>query len=360
MELHITDMKGNFARFRYCSSRPSFISPSCTATFSSSAGGRGRGRGSDLSNFPFAKDEPASVKPPPSGFGHGQGGNGRGKPLPSSPTLPPFPSSVGNATTPSAGRGSGHPPPPSSNPSRMPFFFVKDEETSASSSSASLTSSPGRGKTFPSEEKHSNGSSPDSQTHAIPNQARYPGGDQLSATLLSALSGAGRGKPSKAPSVVPEKPKEENRHIRAPRSQESTVPRLSREEATKKAVGILSRGGDGVEEGVTAGRGGYRGRGSRGRGLQAWRGRGGRGRGGRGRRFEDADDDAGLYLDEEDDCADELSAKLGPEIMNQLVEGFEEMSSRVLPSPVDDAYVDALHTNLSVKTLNIHLCFSYL
>lgn len=338
-------MRGNLARFRY---RPPFIFPSGIAAFSSSAG-RGRGRGSDFSRIPFAKDESASVKPPPAGFGHGQGGNGRGKPIPSSPALPPSPSSVENVATPSAGRGSGQLPPLSSNPSRTPFFFVKDEETSAASSSASLTSSRGRGKTLLSEEKHSNVSSPDSQTHTIPVHVRHSQGDQLSATLVSALSGAGRGKPSKPPSVVPDKPKEENRHRRARRTQQNTVPRLSREEARKKAVGILSRGGDGVEEGVRAWRGGYRGRGSRGRGLQASRGRGERGSGGRGRTFEDADDEADFDLDEENDLADQLSAKLGPDIMNQLVEGFEEMSSRVLPSPVDDAYVDALHTNISIE-----------
>lgn len=35
--------------------------------------------------------------------------------------------------------------------------------------------------------------------------------------------------------------------------------------------------------------------------------------------------------------------------MNMLVEGFEEMSGRVLPSPMEDAYIDALHTNCMIE-----------
>ncbi|ONK65839.1 uncharacterized protein A4U43_C06F1500 [Asparagus officinalis] len=36
---------------------------------------------------------------------------------------------------------------------------------------------------------------------------------------------------------------------------------------------------------------------------------------------------------------------MGEERMKVIEEAFEEMSSRVLPSPVEDAYLDALHTN---------------
>ncbi|KAF3455595.1 hypothetical protein FNV43_RR00229 [Rhamnella rubrinervis] len=45
---------------------------------------------------------------------------------------------------------------------------------------------------------------------------------------------------------------------------------------------------------------------------------------------------------------EKLAQKLGPETMNKLVEAFEEMSERVLPSPMDDAYFDVLHTNLMI------------
>lgn len=40
--------------------------------------------------------------------------------------------------------------------------------------------------------------------------------------------------------------------------------------------------------------------------------------------------------------------------MNQLIKVFEEMSGNVLPSPMDDAYLDAIHMNYMVK------CMSYL
>ena len=35
--------------------------------------------------------------------------------------------------------------------------------------------------------------------------------------------------------------------------------------------------------------------------------------------------------------------------MNQLTEGFEEMTSRVLPSPLEDEFLDALDINYAVS-----------
>lgn len=133
-------------------------------------------------------------------------------------------------------------------------------------------------------------------------------------------------------------------------------PRMSSDEAVKKAVGILrggggrgaEDGGSGRGRGFTGQRGGRgRGRGRGGRGIQARGGRGGRG-GGTGR-FHDADDDfgTGLYLGDNAD-GERLAKSIGSEKMNALVEGFEEMSWTVLPSPMDDAYYDALDTNLKV------------
>lgn len=71
-------------------------------------------------------------------------------------------------------------------------------------------------------------------------------GSNISSSIISALTGAGRGKPLQTASTVSEKPKEENRHIR-PRQQKaadsqeraSSPPpqRLSRDDAVKKAVG---------------------------------------------------------------------------------------------------------------------------
>ncbi|MCL7021529.1 hypothetical protein MKW94_008168 [Papaver nudicaule] len=156
----------------------------------------------------------------------------------------------------------------------------------------------------------------------------------------NALPGAGRGIPIKMSG------KEENRHIQPPRqlagdsrkgeyqSQQRTdrpsSPRLSNEEATKRAVEILSRGGGGGG-GFQGGRGG-RGRGGRGRGRGAWGDE------------EEEEVDPALYLGDSAD-GEKLASKLGPDKMNQLAEGFEEICTRVLPSPMDEAYLDALHTN---------------
>lgn len=377
-------MRRNLVRLGYCSYQAPFVSPSGTTAFSSTAGGggRGRGRGSEFSNFQFTKeDEHTSSKPPAPGFGHGQGGGHNDKPLSSSPIVPPFSPFIGNGTTPSTGRGRGRglgSGPITGQQAPLQTFdasrtsLVKQEETSeASSRGHGQSTSSGSGSIIPldqsfdpirkpsfvKEEAHAENSSLNSRTPTFPVRSVNSEDGHLSTTLLSALSGAGRGKPtSKPPSSVSEMSKEENRHVRVWKTRERATSNLSPDEATKKAVGIL--GGDGLEDAGGRGRGGFRGRGfrgrgSRGRGLQAWGGRGG-GRGGRGRRFENADDDygTGLYLGDEAD-GKKLSDKLGPDIMNRLVEGFDDMTSRVLPSPVDDAYVDALHTNLSVKSMNM-------
>lgn len=55
-----------------------------------------------------------------------------------------------------------------------------------------------------------------------------------------------------------------------------------------------------------------------------------------------------LYLGDDRD-GEKLATTIGTQNMNKLVEGFEEMSSRVLPSPTEDAYLDALHTNCLVS-----------
>ncbi|KAI3466291.1 hypothetical protein Pfo_022954 [Paulownia fortunei] len=341
-------MRSSLAKIPY---RATTTASSITAAFStSSTGGGGRGRGR-ATPFQFTADSPSDNKPEntnndgasPLPHGHGRG---RGKPLPSSPVLPSFSSFLNNdSNAPPVGRGRGFiptkpasPPPheeselPSPKPPipnvKTPLLFVKDEEE--------LYDSP-------------ESEAPAIQEKILPND------------IVNVISGAGRGKPIKSPAAQSEKPKSENRHIR-PRQQlkspvavasdvaavDKSSPReqLSQEEKVKKAVGILSRGdqeGGRGRAGVGGGRGA---RGGRGRGR-------GRGRfGGRGRgddRYEESDDEpGGLYLG---DPADEekLAQKLGPEIMNKLAEGVDEMSSRVLPSPLDDAYVDAFHTNLMIE-----------
>ncbi|XP_021818247.1 serine/threonine-protein kinase LMTK3 [Prunus avium] len=290
------------------------------STSSNSGGGRGRGRGGpfpptparfDFTPPPRVPGQPDSddpkPEPPPSapGLGHG-----RGKPLPTF-------SSFVSAIKPNSGAGRGQPGQaqsipesrdpvaPDAGPSKpiKPIFFVRGD-----------------------------GSDP-------------------------ALPGSGRGKPMNftRPEV---QVKEENRHIQArpepdpdqPRTR-PRGPKLTREEAVKQALGILAQdGAEGDDVGGGGGGGGDRGRG-RGRGMRG-RGRGDSRMSERGdrRRGKDSDDSyaSGLYLGDNAD-GEKLAKKLGPEIMNKLVEGFEEMSSEVLPSPLDDAYVDAMHTNFMIE-----------
>ncbi|XP_019150753.1 PREDICTED: zinc finger CCCH domain-containing protein 4-like isoform X2 [Ipomoea nil] len=187
-------------------------------------------------------------------------------------------------------------------------------------------------------------------------QTKASADSSLPSSILSVLSGAGRGKPTVTPPVS-EKPKEENRHLRArktPQAESSKPPssRLSREEAVKKAVGILSRGDDdgGRGRGAMAPQGG-RGFSARGRGGRRGRGGGGRGRMGRGEGIQqDSGDEYGDVFEVGDDAAaEELAQKVGPEIANQLAEGIEEMGPRVFPSLIEDAYLDALDTNLKIE-----------
>lgn len=72
------------------------------------------------------------------------------------------------------------------------------------------------------------------------------------------------------------------------------------------------------------------------------RGRGERFGGGRGRR--DSDHAFDLYLGDNAD-GEKLEKRLGEMNTKILAEGFEEMGWRVLPSPMEESYLDALHTN---------------
>ncbi|XP_039146361.1 translation initiation factor IF-2 [Dioscorea cayenensis subsp. rotundata] len=295
-------------------SRQSLLSSShAFSSFSGAGGGgfgRGRGRGSSSPSPPtpsgpgqsrsLSADDDEAVTPP--GIGHG-----RGAVFPSSPVLPSF-SSWSSSTPPGAGRGRGSGALPSSpvpdapdSLSKKPIFFSRDDYVAATEKSQFLD---------PVDAK------------LLPRNIGPPTGP-----------GAGRGKPTKFVESGPV-PSEENRHLRArvtPRRATETPsqPRLGREEAVRKAMEVLSRGGP-------AGRGGRGGR-----GFAGGRGRGGRG--GRGRGY-DAADELELYVGDNAD-GEKLAKRLGEANMNKLVEGFEEMSSIVLPSPVEEAYLDALHTN---------------
>ncbi|KAK8520484.1 hypothetical protein V6N13_031069 [Hibiscus sabdariffa] len=288
--------------------------------------GQGRGGGnSPFGGFTSAIEKSNSEdkrrdssESPPVGLGHGRG---RGTPLSSEPKLPSFSSHVSQNGS-GRGRGTNEPVPPPRQP-KVPIFIMKQDEIEADSSANQTI-----------ESIHS--SEP-----------------TLSSRILSAesLFGAGQGKPTKQPEPVSQM-KEKNRHIRTKHEQQQPPPSppVSKEEAVKKAMDILSRRREGDERGdmsMNGGRGS--GRGGRGRGRGAQRGRG-RGQEGYTKTEEEAVKEIGddLYLGD-NGSGEKLAETIGAENMARLVEGFEDFSSRVLPSPHDDAYLEAMHTNFMIE-----------
>ncbi|WOK94732.1 hypothetical protein Cni_G03437 [Canna indica] len=281
-------------------------------------GGRGRGRGSGPpprvpgQSIPDGDDE--DIFSPPGV------GRGRGHPvLPSSPVLPSFSSWMSKPSA--AGRGSGRfapaPPDPSEQSDKSqvkePIFFTREDVDV--------------------------GPVDKPQFADADEVKRFP------RTLSPGLTGAGRGKPPR-PAEPDSRPREENRHLRqrpAPRpgsetsGQTTGQQKLGHEEAVKRAVEVLSRGGRGGGRGPGRGRGG--------RAMMRGRGRGGRSR---GQGSEEAEEDMGIYLGDNAD-GEKLEKRLGEERMKRLNEAFEEMSSRALPSPQEDAYFEALHTNNMIE-----------
>ncbi|KAI3707289.1 hypothetical protein L6452_25677 [Arctium lappa] len=322
-------------------------------------GGRGRGRGSDFPKFSFVDSIPGKGEPTnhedetssPSPLGHG-----RGKPLASSPNTPPC-SSIGDSGANRgtvAGRGRGtvqspqfeensrrtvrpHPQSEEKSNPRTPVFFRKDGEVNLP------------------------------PKLPIGDQSKNREKDNLPKSILSFLSGAGRGKPAQSTThVANEKVEEVNRHIKPRQSVQPrpASPKMSQEEAINRARGILFKEGDGgAEDGGSETQGGFRGMGARGgggrgqRGGFSLRGRGrgmgrGRGRGrGRGMSYRDDEDDEEDEEETADDKAnaEKLTKYLGPEKMDLLVQAYEEASANVLPSPEEDAHVDAMHTNLLLE-----------
>ncbi|GLU05039.1 hypothetical protein SLE2022_221630 [Rubroshorea leprosula] len=310
-----------------------------SSPFSTSGRGRGRGGGFPPAppQFDFVRsesDESGQGSPQPTqvGLGHGRG-------RPSDAVLPSFSSFVSPVRQSQIGSGRGR---------------------VASESSAADQSSPlGQSKQpifIPKKDVNGFDSAIESAVKPKPTQSSET---NLPSSILSVLPGAGRGKPLKQPDPAAQV-KEENRHIRVRQQPSRSAPaadpspaqrKLSQEEAVKKAMGILSRGGDGEDAGgmVRA-----RAEGGRGRGMGRARGRGrGRGRGDRRmvvdrsnvKYSEEADDSyAGDEADEE-----KLIQEIGLENVNSIVDGFLDASSRVVHSPLDDAYLDAFHTNCLIE-----------
>lgn len=324
--------------------RTSFLFQS-SSPFSASSGsgddrGRGRGRGGASPSGTFGGFTPAVGKPDSEdtkrdsaesqgvGLGHGRG---RGIPLSSEPFNPSFSFVSQNGS----GRcrvtnESVRPTPPPPGEAKQPIFIMKQDEIETDSF-AKLPAESGQ-----SSERTFSPSTPS----------------------VASLSGVGRGKQLEPVLQT----KEENRHIRLKQQQQQQQqqppsPRLSKEEAVKKAMGILSRKSE-SDEREDMGRGGVRGRGrGRGRGAQMGRGRGRR-EGEDTREEEEADKELRdeLYLGDNAD-GERLAETIGADSMNKLVEGFEEMSSTVLPSPMNDAYLEALHTNFMVSCSPFKILF---
>ncbi|KAF3327805.1 hypothetical protein FCM35_KLT06411 [Carex littledalei] len=259
------------------------------STFSGSGGfGRGRGRGPP----PPVSGEDSSVAsdddPLFSDYGRGRG-RGRGDgPHPSSPLLPSFSlfasSSQGRGR--GSGSGSGITSPDSDAPPKKPFFFSRERDDR---------------DPVP----------PTKPTSDIDSDNPLPRKPDMS-SFVSAL---GRGKPTT--------PTEPGSKEQSDRKQQQQMSMSSREDATRRAMEVLSRAGAGS---------GMRGRGGSGRGMR------GRGRGrGRGREsFVEHDD-----MDYED-------GEVGDDEV-ELDEYFEQAASVALPSPVEDAYQEAVHTNNMIE-----------
>ncbi|XP_047315317.1 translation initiation factor IF-2 [Impatiens glandulifera] len=280
--------------------------------FSTSSSGRGSGRGSPSPTNPFTvsnDDLKAEEIPLQAGIGHGRGIR-----------PPPTPSFASDAPNRGIGRGRGFVPLHPSQPIPPPSVQSTNEPSGP----------------------------PKRLTFAFNDDSRLP------------ITGAGRGRPVLPVAPEEEKPKqEENRHLRQRQRQASEGSRPvvsspirsaapnSREDAAKRAGEILSSGGGGGR-GEGRGRGGGRGRGARGRGRgrNDWA-RGRRNNDGKG---QDEDDNfgSGLHLGDDAD-GEKMAQKFGPDFMGKLEEAFDEMSNTVLPSPMQDAYLEALDTNYSIE-----------
>ncbi|KAK9152587.1 hypothetical protein Sjap_000067 [Stephania japonica] len=326
--------------------KQTLIGASEFSTFSGGDGrgrGRGRGRGSSPPSPPILTPQsvgkPESQEPNnaesddslvPSTVGVGRG---RGKPIvppPIAPIAPSFPQWV-PGINPSLGRGGGgvanrqtHQTHQESQPGqpKKPIFFRRVESIDPASQRPPQFSDLGE---IPDEDK------------------------PLPISLIGGVPGIGRGKAVKFSSGE-EKPVEENRHLRPRRGGEGMRRGGGVEQGEREYPRRSPSRLDDRYEGDGRGRGGrgQRGRGRGGRGSYGWQQRGGLQQ--RGGKFQDADEGfaSGLYLGDNAD-GERLAKRVGVENMDKLVEAFEEMSGRVLPSPMDDAYLDALHTNNMIE-----------
>ncbi|KAF0904885.1 hypothetical protein E2562_038610 [Oryza meyeriana var. granulata] len=292
--------------------RHAHLPTSYTAAFSSSfsgiggsgGAGRGRGRGRGLPpsatttrapGSPIPDDDgadPFSSQAPPVGRGR------RETVIPAaSPTIPSFSS----PPLPGAGRGRGSPlptpPPPGEVAPKQP------------ASTKRFDAPPPSGPEAPAAE-------------ASPSEPPPP--------RPLPTTGAGRGVPRMMQQPV-DKPQEENRFIRrreekaASPSAPSGRPKLSPEEAVKRALALLGGGG---------------------RDGRSNRNRHGKAR--INRQPVNVGDRLEIYLGDNAD-GDRLERRLGEDKMKIFNQAFEEAADNVLPNPIEDAYLEACHTNNMIE-----------
>ncbi|CAN8288082.1 unnamed protein product [Cochlearia groenlandica] len=389
---------------------PFLIKPTSRFSSSSSDGGAGRGRGRGDGGFPnqFGINRESENKGNEDVGGQGRGssesqshggyGHGRGRPIQSDPAFSSF---VKPDSSSSLGRGRGGgggsdpvspfaPPqqqsqPPPQQPryqSQQPRFQPQQPRYQPQQQRSEFANGGSQGNlssqlTREDQTQSQPHSPPPPETPLYAKEATLPPeskpgqtsppnnalGSEFSHTNQRIVPESGAGRGTLPPVDSTQTRHHENRHIRPPqplqqqRSQpqrkqyaqppkdETPRPQLSREEAGRRARSELSRGeaeGSGVR-----GRGGG---GGRGRGA---RGRGGRGRGGEGwrddKKEEEAEQEAiSVFVGDSAD-GEKFAKSIGPELMKNLAEGFEDVCERALPSTSHDALVDAYDTNLMIE-----------
>lgn len=352
--------------------RQTLVPFSTSSGFGGGGGGRGGGRGrggSGQVTFNFGEkaapgnpnpnpspnvneskpDATDSLIPPGAGRGHGRGGT-----VPPSTDFPSFSFSsfMSSIHQPGTGRGRGRGrgfdplPPQFENDSgpKKPVFIKREDNVSQTSANDSL---PPKKPVFTISEDVR-------PVEPIDLSGDNESDNRFVMTVPKVLPGGGRGRGKPLEEAAQEAPQAlvVNRHIRV---RQTPADAESDNAPRRQPMNRFARDdGDGSGRGRGRGRDVYaRGRGSRGRG-----GRGGRGDGRGG--FKRYGDDRtshqdiarsnadGLYVGDNAD-GEKLAKKLGPEIMDQITEAYEEIIERVLPSPLQDEYVEAMDINCAIE-----------
>ncbi|KFK35706.1 hypothetical protein AALP_AA4G026200 [Arabis alpina] len=303
--------------------------------FSSDGSGRGRGRGFSDGRDQFGINHNESVNQGSESQSHGGYGHGRGRPIP-----PPFTSFVGS-DSPSLGRGRG-----SIGSGSDPFSQSSPIVESQGSEEKTQMQVPVKTPVFTElqeikEETLSTETPPENIFNALGSES----------SNLEHGNGAGSGKPlvESAPARNehirrPQPPQPQQKRAQKPQN-EAPRPKLSAEEAGRRARSELSRGEAVEGSGVRGGRGRGRGRGVKGGGRG---GRGGEVYGNDKKEGEAEQEALSVFVGDSAD-GEKFAKKMGTELMKELADGFEEICNKALPSTANDALVDAHDLNCMIE-----------